>query len=392
MNHNFEYYCPQHLIFGNGTFRQLATLPMPGRKACIVCTPSRRYVDEAIKMLKKNGVESAVYDQCRENPDTTTIGNGAKFAKANGCDFVLPIGGGSTTDTAKCMALLMHEGVENDIWDYVVYYEGHKNPTGCAPIVIVSTTSGTGTEADPAGVLTNEFKNIKLDVAHPCMYAAYSIVDPELQVSVPPFYTACQGMDVIFHCTESYLDKYHTPYTDMVNLTGLKYAAAAIEQAYRHPDDLEARANMAIASNLAGIAECMCDLISLHACGHCLGSLHHDIPHGFALSLMAPALLDWWCTYTATDIPQRMAYMARLVGYGDTPQDYARFIVDKLKALDLYYLDYKKYGVDASRCAEYGAHVVKAIAPYMDKDGYDISVAEATELFRKALAPRGDKK
>ena len=387
MNHNFEYYNPEHLIFGNGTFKQLATLPMPGKRACIVCTPRRRYVEEAMKMLKSNGVESVVYDRCRENPDTATINNGAKFAAANGCDFVLSIGGGSVTDTAKCMALLMYNGVDDDIWDYVSYYEGHKNPDGCAPIVIVSTTSGTGTEADQSGVLTNEFKNIKLDVAHNCMFAVYSIVDPELQVSVPPFYTACQGMDVIFHCTESYLDKYHTPYTDMTNTTGLKYAAAAIEQAYKHPDDLNARANMAIASNLAGISESMVDLISLHACGHCLGSFHHDIPHGYALSLMAPALFEWYCTYD-NEIPQRMAYLARLVGYGDTAEDYKRFIIDKLKALDLYYLDYSQYGVDPARCEEYGAHVVNAIAPYMDKDDYDISVEEATELFRKALAPR----
>ena len=70
---SFEFYNPEHLIFGNGTFAQLETLPMPGKKACIVCTPSRRYVDRAIEMLGKNGVECVVYDKCRQNPDTRTI-------------------------------------------------------------------------------------------------------------------------------------------------------------------------------------------------------------------------------------------------------------------------------------------------------------------------------
>jgi len=383
----FEYYNPENLILGAGTFKQLATLPMPGKKACIVCTPSRRYVDQAIAMLKQNGTDSAVYDKCHENPDTAVINEGAKFAAANDCDFILSIGGGSTTDTAKCMALLMHNGVEDDIWDYVSYYEGHKEPTGCAPIVIVSTTSGTGTEADQSGVLTNEFKNIKLDVAHSCMFAKYSIVDPELQISVPKFYTACQGMDVIFHCTEGYIDKYHTPYTDMVYTTGLKYAAAAIEVAYNDPKNLEARTNMAIASNLAGIGESMVDLISLHAMGHTLGSIHHTVPHGFALSLLAPAAFEWYCTYPK-EVPARMAYLARLVGYGDTAEDYYRFIIDKLKALDLYYVDYSKYGIDSARCEEYGHHAVNMIAPYMDKDEHIITVEECTEIFRKALAPR----
>ena len=211
----FEYYNPEHLIFGCGTFNQLATLPMPGKKACIVCTPSRRYVDRAIELLAQNGVECVVYDKCRQNPDTTTIGNGAKFAYEQGVDFLVSIGGGSTTDTAKCMGVLLDNGVNDNIWDYVAYYEGHKEPKSMMPLVIVSTTSGTGTEADQSGVLTEEFKNIKLDVAYPCMWSVYSIVDPELQTSVPPFYTACQGMDVIFHSSESYLDKYHTPYTDI---------------------------------------------------------------------------------------------------------------------------------------------------------------------------------
>lgn len=384
---NFEYYNPEHLIFGCGTFNQLATLPMPGKKACIVCTPSRRYVDRAIELLGQNGVECVVYDKCRQNPDTTIIGNGAKFAAEQGVDFLVSIGGGSTTDTAKCMGVLLYNGVNDNIWDYVAYYEGHKEPKGMMPLVIVSTTSGTGTEADQSGVLTEEFKNIKLDVAYPCMWSVYSIVDPELQVSVPPLYTACQGMDVIFHASESYLDKYHTPYTDMTNTTALKYAAAAIEVAYREPTNIEARTNMAIASNLAGISESMVDLISTHAAGHTLGSIHHDVPHGYALCLMAPVMFEFY-THYPKEVPERMAHLARLVGYGDTAEDYVRFIVDKLKALNMYYLDYSVYGIDPDRCEEYGKKMVKDIAPYCDKDEIVITEEQAIELFRKALAPR----
>ncbi len=384
---NFEYYNPEHLIFGVGAFEQLATLPMPGKRACIVCTPRRRFVDRAIELLKKNGVECVVYDKCRENPDTRTIEAGSRFAHENGVDFLVSIGGGSTTDTAKCMGVLLYNGVNDSIWDYVAYYDGHKEPKGMTPLIIVSTTSGTGTEADQSGVLTEEFKNIKLDVAYPCMWAVYSIVDPSLQTSVSPFYTACQGMDVIFHCSESYLDKYHTPFTDMTNTTGLKYAAAALETVYRDPENIEARTNMALASNLAGISESMVDLISTHAAGHTLGSIHHDVPHGYALCLMAPVMFEFY-THYPKEVPERMAYLARLVGYGDTAEDYVRFIVDKLKALDMYYLDYSVYGIDPARCEEYGKKMVGDIAPYCDKDEIVITEEQAVELFRKALAPR----
>lgn len=384
---DFSYYSPEQLVFGNGSFKQLATLPMPGKKACVVCTPRRRFVDEAVKMLASQGVESAVYDKCRENPDTATIEAGAKFAAANGCDFVLSIGGGSTTDTAKCMALLMATDPDGKIWDYVIYYDGHKVPTGIAPIIVVSTTSGTGTEADPGAVLTEEYKNIKLDVSNPRMFPTLSIVDPELQVSVPKLYTACQGMDVIFHCTESYLNIYHSPFSNMVNTTGLKYAAGAVETVYREPDNLEARGRMAVASNLAGIGQSCCDLISLHACGHALGSIHHGVPHGYALCLMAPALFDFYCKL-GNELTSRLAYLARVVGYGDTAEDYKEFIIEKLRALDMYYLDYSVYGIDASRAAEYAEKAVVDIAPYMSYEEHRITLEECTELFKQALAPR----
>ena len=131
----------------------------------------------------------------------------------------------------------------------------------------------------------------------------------------------------------------------------------------------------------------MVDLISLHACGHALGSIHHDVPHGYALCLMAPALFEKYLSYPK-EVPQRMAYLARVVGYGDTAEDYYRFIIDKLKALDMYYLDYSVYGIDASRAAEYAQKAVADIAPYMNKDEIDLTIEEVTELYKKALAPR----
>lgn len=380
----FEFYVPQHLIFGNGVFQQLATLPMPGKKALIVTTEERLFIDRTVELLAQNGVESAVYDQIRPNPNTENINNGAKFGVEHGCDFVVSVGGGSPVDASKCIAMLMYEGVENDIWDYVQYLPEHKTPKGCLPVIVVSTTAGTGSEVTPAGVVSNDNIDVKLDVAYPCMFPLYSIVDPEMHVSIPKFLTACQGMDVVFHCLEGYLDKLHTPYSDMVYLEGLRYSAANLATAYHCPEDLEARGAMALASNLAGMGESLVDVMSLHAMGHTLGSFHHELEHGVSLCMLAPEMFEFYCNYpTATR--SRMATMAEITNHGHEPEGLVQFIVDVLKSVDLYAIDYKKYGIDKANCRMYAEHTIHQIAAYMDKDEYTPTVDDLEMLYRKAF-------
>ena len=384
---NFNYYVPENLIFGAGTFRQLATLPMPGKKALIVTMEDRLYVDETMELLRQNGVDYAVFDGVRANPSTHNVNDGARFGLENGCDFVLAVGGGSPIDAGQCIALMMYEGVENnDIWDYVQYYEGHKVANGCVPIVVVSTTAGPGSEAVPAGVISNDELEIKLDVASPYMYPKYSIVDPELHLTIPRYYTACQGMDIVFHCVEGYLNKYGNPISDMAYMTGLHYAAGSLVRAYNAPHDLDARSELALASNLAGIGQALADVISLHAMGHALGSFHHDLPHGTSLCIVAPEVLGYYAEVYPDETKKRMAQMSRLVGYGERTDGCVEFIVDLLKAIDLYYIDYTQFGIDESRCKEYAVQTVKNIAPYMDKDTHTLTESEVEMLFRKALA------
>ncbi len=381
---SFEYYNPQHLIFGNDSFDQLATLPMPGKRACIVCTPERLFVERAQELLRKNGVESVVYDQVRPNPNTISINNGAKFAYLNGCDFVVAVGGGSSIDSSKCIAMLLRNGVEDDIWDYVPHLEGHKKPVGSAPYIAVCTTAGPGSGSTQSGVVSNDAINLKLDVCHPCMFATYTIVDPKLHVSVPKELTAVQGMDIIFHCMEGYLDKFHTPYTDMLYLTALKYTADNLRSCCEYPDNLDARAALALADNMSGMGEAMVDVMSLHAMAHTLGSFHEDIPHGLALSLLAPEAFKFYCSYPV-ETTQRMAYMSELLGYGFSPEGCVSFLLDLLKAIDLYKVDYEKYGVDPARAAEYAHHTINCVACYMDKDEHSPTEAELTSVLTKAF-------
>lgn len=382
----FQYHVPQHLIFGRGELNRLATMKLPGKKALIVTMKDRLYVDRVEALLQQNGTDYAIFDDVRANPNTDNINECARFGVREGCDFVLAIGGGSPVDAGQCAALLMYEDpFENDIWDYVQHFEGHKKAKGCLPFIAISTTAGTGSEVVPGGVLSNDATNQKLDVFDPLMYPVFSIMDPELHASMPPELTAITGMDAVFHGIEGYLSIDHNPFSDMLYLEALRYADKWLVQAYRHPDDMDARDGMAISTNLAGMGESLVDVISLHAMSHTLGSFHHDIPHAVALCLLAPESLEFFCTYPE-ETRRRMGVLAETVGAGNTPEDFVNYVVELQKKLDLYDIDYTQYGVDEARCREYAEHTVYKISAYMKKDEHSLTVEEVEAIFRKALA------
>lgn len=383
---SFQYYVPQHLIFGRGALNRLETMKLPGKKALIVTMKDRLYVDRVEALLRQNGTDYAVFDGVRANPNTDNINECARFGVTENCDFVIAIGGGSPVDAGQCAALLMYEGpFDNDIWDYVQYFEGHKKAKGCLPFIAISTTAGTGSEVVPGGVLSNDATNQKLDVFDPLMYPVFSIMDPELHDSMPPEITAITGMDAVFHSVEGYLSIDHNPYSDMLYLEAVRYAHEWLVKAYRDPNNKDARDGMAIATNLAGMGESLVDVISLHAMSHTLGSFHHDIPHAVALCLLAPETLSFYCSYPE-ETRRRMAILAETVGVGNTPEDFVNYMIQLQKDLDLYDIDYTQYGVDEARCAEYACHTVEKISAYMKKDEHTLTIGEVEELFRKALA------
>ena len=376
---NFNYHNPENLIFGEGTFSQLATLPMPGKKALIVVTPEKFYVDEAIGYLKQQNIDSVVFDEVRPNPSTSGVNKAAAIAKENNCDFLLSIGGGSSTDTAKGIAVAMKN--EGDVWDYMPYHDNYKEFTEAAPIVVVSTTAGTGTEADCFGVLTNDELDAKVDVSANCLYPYYSIVDPCLHVTLPKGLTASVGMDTIYHVTETYLNVNHTPFSDMVALTGLKYASENLVKAYKDGSDIDARGGMAIASNLGGIGMSQADTISMHALGHAISALNNRTPHGIAISIIAPETLTY---YSENGYEDRMADLAKVVG-GTTAKDYITWIEETLKAVDLYYIDIDKYGIDAKNPDKYAENCTVTLAAYHLSDIEPMSRETVKSIYEAAF-------
>lgn len=162
MNANpvFSLHIPTKILFGCGELRKLATEKLPGKKSLIVisCGTSMKkygYLNKVIELLQENNTKSVVFDKILPNPIKAHVMEAASICRTEKCDFVVGLGGGSSIDSAKAIAIMACN--EGDYWDYIPAGTGKGRPvTKALPVVAIPTTAGTGTEADPWSVITNE--------------------------------------------------------------------------------------------------------------------------------------------------------------------------------------------------------------------------------------------
>ena len=338
MNLDFSYYMPTRILFGCGKLKELSTTPfVPGTKALIVIGASgamRRhgYLDRAIEYLKANNVDSVVYDKIQPNPVSEHVEEGAAVAKENQCDFVVGLGGGSTIDSAKSIAVMaVNPGV---YWDYIHGGSGKgKTPeNGALPTVAVTTTAGTGTEADPWTVITRSETNEKIGWGSPFTFPTLSIVDPELMLSVPPKQTAYTGMDAFFHSVESYLATVSQPTSDHLALEAVGLITKYLPIAVKDGANLEARTKLAWANTEAGICESLSCCISHHSMEHAISAFYPDVAHGAGLTMLSVS----YFSYLAERHPARFPDLARAMGEdieGLSEKDQALAFIAGLKKL-----------------------------------------------------------
>ena len=203
---NFDYYIPTRILFGAGRLNDLHKQKLPGKKALVVIsngksTRANGYLARVEKELELAGAAHVVFDKVQPNPTKDNVMEVAALARAEACDFVLGLGGGSPIDAAKAIAVMAAN--PGDYWDYIAAGSGKGQPLANSPlpVVAVTTTAGTGTEADPWTVITKEDSNEKIGAGWPEVFPVLSIVDPELMMTVPPHLTAYQGFDALFHST-----------------------------------------------------------------------------------------------------------------------------------------------------------------------------------------------
>jgi alcohol dehydrogenase len=391
MKTNFNMFMPTRVIFGPGKLKELAITPyLPGKKALIVIGAGKSmkkhgYLDRAIDYLKENGVESVVFDKILPNPIVDHVMEGAKTAKDNNCDFIIGLGGGSPIDSSKSIAVMATN--PGHYWDYIHGGSGKGMPVKNKPlpIVAITTTAGTGTEADPWTVITKSDTKEKIGFGFDGTFPVLSIVDPELMLTVPPDFTAYQGMDAFFHAVEGYLAKVNQPSGDAYALMAVELIAKYLPVAVKDGNNLEARTAVAWANTAAGMVESLSSCISHHSLEHAASAFHPELPHGAGLTALSVS----YFSFMAEKCPERFPALAKAMGEDvdklPTLEEKAMAFITALKKLiagaGQKDLRLSQFGVKKDEAPALAKNAFETMGGLFTVDPYKLSVDEVVSIY-----------
>ncbi len=374
------------VLFGAGQLSNLHKEVLPGKKALIATTNGTSvkkygYLDHLEKELDLAGVEYVLFDEIRPNPTNHNVMDGAAKAKAEGCDFVVALGGGSVMDCAKCIALMMTN--PGDIWDYSLSGVGGKKnaEVAAAPIVCITTSAGTGSEVDIASVISNDEVKEKTGIFFPSMLPTLSIVDAELMLSVPPKFTAYQGMDAFFHASETVVNKNVHPMAEMFALKTIELVAKYLPVAYKDGSNLEAREMMALANTFAAYYM-LCT--SAHTIEHVMGSYHEDLVHGAGLIMTAHAYYDFFAERKAAEEP--MIKMAKAMGVANpsSGKDFVKALDDLIASVGCADLKMSEAGITEEELKLYPKRVHEVLGGDITADPLPLSDEDYLTIYQNA--------
>lgn len=305
----FKFYIPAINLMGAGCLQEAAA-DIKGyghRKALIVTDKILNQIGVVAKvagLLAEHGIESAVFDETKPNPTMTNVEAGLAMLKANGCDCVISLGGGSPHDCAKGIALVAANG--GSIKDY----EGvDRSAKPQLPLIAINTTAGTASEMTRFCIITDEARHVKMAIVDKHVTPLMSVNDPELMLAKPAGLTAATGMDALTHAIEAYVSTIATPVTDASAIMAIQLIAKHLRTAVNQGDDLHAREQMAYAQFLAGMAFNNASLGYVHAMAHQLGGFY-DLPHGVCNAVLLPHVQ----AYNAQVCAARLKDVARHMG------------------------------------------------------------------------------
>ncbi len=240
---------------------------------------------DILDSLQSAGLVTTVYHDMHKNPVKSDVLNGKAAFAGNGCDGIIGIGGGVALDVARAIALAINH--HRDLFDYDDLIGGDQYVTEEVPyFVTVPTTSGTGSEVGRSAIIADDVTHQKKILFSPKLLAKRVFADPALTVGLPPFVTAATGMDALTHNMEAYLAKNYHPMCDGIALEGIRLIAGSIVKATHEGDNLQARADMLLAS-LMGAVAFQKGLGVVHSLAHPMSQLL-DTHHGLANAVNLP--------------------------------------------------------------------------------------------------------
>ncbi|MBV8852830.1 MAG: iron-containing alcohol dehydrogenase, partial [Sinobacteraceae bacterium] len=254
----------------------LATLPM---------------VTAAVQSCEAAGLTCVVYSRVQGNPVADNVMYGVATYQAGGHDGVIAFGGGSALDVGKAVALMA--GQTRPLFDFEDREDWYRrvNVAGMAPVIAVPTTAGTGSEVGRASVITDPADHVKKIIFHPRMMPAIVISDPELTTGLPAKVTAATGMDALSHNLEAFCAPAFHPIADGVAVEGMRLIRHWLPKAVEEGTNIEARANMLIASSM-GATAFQKGLGAMHSLSHPCGA-NLNTHHGLTNAVVMPYVLVW---------------------------------------------------------------------------------------------------
>ena len=285
----FEFATAGQIVFGAGV---ADTLPEHARRLgarpFLLTGAGPRAVGLATRLVE-SGRELAVWRLAHE-PTIEDARQATEAAGEHGADLVISVGGGSVVDLGKAVAALLTNG--GDPLDYVeVIGRGRPLTSPSVPFIAVPTTAGTGSEVTRNAVLASPADRVKVSLRSPFMLPRIALVDPQLTLDLPPALTASTGMDALTQLIEPYLSAKATPLTDVLCVDGMVRVARSLRRAYVDGQDLDARADMALASLYGGLALANAALGVVHAFAAPVGG-RFDAPHGAVCAALLPGGLE----------------------------------------------------------------------------------------------------
>ena len=302
---------PTSILFGFGAIDQLPSeLSKRGIRRPLLVTDAglaRTALFERVSQLAPGGV---VYSEVEPNPTEQNVLDGLARYREGGCDGIVGLGGGSPLDAAKAIRLKVTHDAPLAEYDDLLD-GGNRISTNLPPYIAIATTSGTGSEVSRSAVITIAATNRKTVIFSPYLIPSLALADPEVTLQLPPHITAGTGMDAFTHNVEAYLAKGYHPICDAVALAGAKLAWQNLPRVMESPEDLEARANMMMASMMGAIAF-QKGLGAVHSLAHPLSS-DCGMHHGTSNAVLLPVVLD----FNRSAAAQRVRALGDLFGGGD---------------------------------------------------------------------------
>ena len=305
----FSYEMPTKIIYGSGAVvRAGQEIQRLGANKVLLTTDQgikgAGLLNPVTSALSKAGIDWVVYDQVEADSDVNIVAEATLMAQENQCNCVLGIGGGSSMDTAKAVAVMSTN--PGSIYDYVGLDQVKNDPL---PIVAIPTTAGTGSEVTIWAVISDKEKQLKTGIGSIKMMPDLAICDPELTISLPPLLTAETGMDALTHAIESYVNTATQPISEALAEKSIKMIAEHLRLAVANGEDIEARDGMLMGSLTAALAFNETRLGIAHAWSSPLGA-YFSISHGLANAILLPNVME----FNLIGAPDKYAKIADLMG------------------------------------------------------------------------------